>query len=172
MKERLARVFRSWRKQPPPFRFSWVLQQELAIGPAPRTTADWESLVRAGFRSRFSCCYPEEEQLCAPAPAALVHGRCSLPDHREQEPLGKEQLNAAIQGARQLLENHPPLYLHCWAGQERSALLAVALVSSSRRLSMLDALLWVRRTHPAASPLYPHLEKLEALLASGQGPAS
>ncbi|MCP9884192.1 phosphatase [Synechococcus sp. ATX 2A4] len=67
------------------------------------------------------------------------------------------------------MEASPPLYLHCWAGQERSSLLAVALVSKRRHLSLLDALLWVRRTHPNAAPLYPHLEALESLLSSEQG---
>jgi hypothetical protein len=39
----------------------------------------------------------------------------------------------------------------------------VALVKEQRNLSLLDALLWVRRTHPPASPLYRHLELLETL---------
>jgi hypothetical protein len=168
VKERLASVFGRWRKQPPPFRFSWVLQQELAIGPMPRTLGDWEQLRRAGIRSRFSCCYPEEEQTCVPPPTDFVEARCSLPDHRAQETMRPERLSEAISGARHLLDSHPPLYLHCWAGQERSALIAVALVSSMRALSLLDALLWVKRTHRGAAPLYAHLEMLESLLPSSQ----
>ena len=163
MNSGLATLFGFWRRQHAPFRFSWVLQQELAIGPIPRSAGDWALLERAGIRSRFSCCYLEEEVECCPAPPGLREKRCSLPDHRDQEPLRAEHLREAINEARWLLSNAKPLYLHCLAGQERSALLAVALVKEQRNLSLLDALLWVRRTHPPASPLYRHLELLETL---------
>ena len=99
----------------------------------------------------------------APAPPGLREKRCSLPDHRDQEPLRAEHLREAINEARWLLSNAKPMYLHCLAGQERSALLAVALVKEQRNLSLLDALLWVRQRHPPASPLYRHLELLETL---------
>lgn len=129
----------------------------------PRSALHWQQLDEAGFRSRFSCCYSEENTF-APVPVHWTSAGVPLPDHREQEPLLEEKLELAIATASSLLENRPPLYLHCWAGRERSALIAVALMAREKRGDLFEALEWVRRCHPPASPIYDHLEVLDQIV--------
>lgn len=151
-----------------PLPYSWILTGRLALGPMPAGAAHWQQLEQAGLRARFSCCYPHEEPSSA-LPAHWLSDGVSLPDHRLQEPLELQRLAEALDRAHQLLRHGPPVYLHCKAGIERSPLIAVGLTARERRLSLFDALDWVRRCHPAAVPIVAHLELLEQLLADGDG---
>jgi hypothetical protein len=146
-----------------PLPFSWILNNQLAIGPLPRSDAHWRQLEGSGFRSRFSCCYPTEEAGLA-MPAGWVSDRVSLPDHRDQEDLRIDVLTKALTRSETLLNQCPPLYLHCLAGCERSALLAVGLTVRQRNIDMFEALAWVRRCHPVAAPIYSHLALLETVI--------
>lgn len=76
----------------------------------------------------------------------------------------EERLELAITAARSLLESGPPVYLHCWAGRERSPLVAVGVMAYEKNGNIFEALEWVRRCHPAASPVYGHLEMLDQIL--------
>jgi hypothetical protein len=147
----------------PPLPYSWVLSHQLAIGPMPRSTSHWRQLEEAGFRNRFSCCYPHEN-LFSPIPEHWGSQGVSLPDHRAQEDLAVERLRKALEMAEDMVNADAPVYLHCFAGRERSVLMAVGLTARIRKLDLLAALEWVRRCHPAASPLYPHLDVLEQVL--------
>jgi protein-tyrosine phosphatase len=129
----------------------------------PRIPAHWQQLELAGFRSRFSCCYPEEERL-SPAPEHWQSVSVALPDHRNQEDLSAERLMQALNFGQSLLRKSPPVYLHCFAGLERSPLMAVGLIAQERGIDVFAALDWVRRCHPAAMPLYEQLVVLDRVL--------
>ncbi|MFZ0406664.1 MAG: hypothetical protein WAM11_00940 [Cyanobium sp.] len=148
---------------PRPLSYSWILTNQLAIGPRPVSKLHWQQLEEAGLRGRFSCCYPEEEQ-SLPYPHGWQSAIVSLPDHRNQEELRLERLVEALSTADQLLDEGAPIYLHCLAGIERSPLLAVGLTARRRRIDVYAALDWVRRCHPSALPIYGHLELLEQVL--------
>ncbi|KAF0655058.1 hypothetical protein L107_01025 [Cyanobium sp. Copco_Reservoir_LC18] len=148
---------------------SWVLTGQLAIGPMPRSDRHWRQLEEAGIRSRFSCCYPEEETALT-VPPGWRSDRIALPDHRAQEPLLEERLALALARAEALVSDAAPVYLHCMAGYERSPLLAVGLTARLRGIDPLAALAWVRRCHPMAMPIYDHLVMLESLLSTRQAP--
>ncbi len=147
---------------------SWVLSNRLAIGPMPRSDRHWQQLEQAGFRSRFSCCYPEEETGLI-LPPGWSSDRISLPDHRQQEPMQAARLALALARAEALVSETSPVYLHCMAGYERSPLLAVGLTARLRGIDMLAALAWVRRCHPMAMPIYDHLVMLDGILSSSPG---
>jgi len=157
-------IFSQFRNQIKPFNFSWILPNRLGIGPAPRTEGHWKALEQAGFHSCFSCCYLEEEQDLPSPDYEIVHGRVSFPDHRHQELLLKSTLQEAINVSRGLMDQYPPLYLHCWAGQERAALLAIAHVGLIKGVSVVNAIEAVREVHPEANPLYEHLELLAEII--------
>lgn len=157
--------------QPLPLPYSWILTNSLAIGPMPRHPSHWQQLEQAGFRSRFSCCYPNEEQL-SPIPEHWRSESVGLPDHREQEDLQPERLQEALDRAEGLLRSEAPVYLHCFAGRERSSLMAVGLTARQRGMDVFEALDWVRRCHPAASPIYGHLDVLDQVLRLGGGLAN
>jgi hypothetical protein len=131
----------------------------------PHAAEHWEQLQQAGFQSRFSCCYAEEEeQFGAKIPDNWNSSGVSLPDHRQQEPLDPERLVQAINTASLLVTQKSPTYLHCFAGRERSSLMAVALTSLIKDLDIFESLDWVRRCHPKASPLYDQLDILDQVL--------
>lgn len=147
---------------PPPLIYSWVITGRLAIGPLPRCEAHWQQLQDAGFRSRFSCCYPHEEMVAPPA--EWEKGGVSLPDHRRQEPLRAERIALALDEAGRMIRSHPATYLHCMAGMERSPLIAVGLLARERNLDVLEALEAIRLCHPRAMPIYSDLDLLEQVL--------
>lgn len=146
-----------------PLPYSWILTNQLAVGPMPRTESHWRQLHEAGFRSRFSCCYPHEEMI-PPMSEDWISENVSLPDHREQEELRPNMLQEALIRCENLIRTGAPLYLHCFAGRERSSLMAVGLTARLRQQDVFSALDWVRRCHPASSPLYDHLAILEDVL--------
>lgn len=78
-----------------------------------------------------------------------------------------ELLDQAITTALDLYRTGLPLYLHCWAGEERSPLVAIGLLCRAESLNLFEALAQVRSQHPIANPLVPHLVILEDLLAAG-----
>jgi hypothetical protein len=147
----------------PPLIYSWVITGRLAIGPMPRSEAHWQQLTAAGLRSRFSCCYPEEE-IYTPPPQDWLQGGVCLPDHRRQEPLRPERLVEALSLAQQIIETQPATYLHCMAGMERSPLIAVGLLARERKIDVLGALEAIRLCHPMAQPIFSDLDLLEQVL--------
>lgn len=144
-----------------PLLYSWIMTGKLAIGPIPRTTAQWVQLEGDGFRNRFSCCYPQEHMF-APIPKGWQSKQVALPDHRSQEPLTSDNMILALDEAIMMLnQNNEAMYLHCFAGQERSALMAVGIVCMIKGKDVFESLDFVRRCHKRAKPLYAHLDILD-----------
>lgn len=146
-----------------PIIYSWILTNKFAIGPIPKTDEQWQQLDSAGFRSRFSCCYPEEDVFAQP-PAHWRQASVSLPDHRRQESLKPSRLNEALLSAQGLIDSVPATYIHCFAGRERSALVAVGLIAKSQNLDVFNSLDLVRLCHPQASPIFGDLDILDSLI--------
>ena len=146
-----------------PLSYSWILNHQLAIGPMPRRSFQWKQLEDVGFKTRFSCCYPYEN-VFAPIPIDWASANIPLPDHRQQELLDIDKLMLALSTAEQLVLTSAPVYLHCFAGQERSSLIAVGLTAKLKNIDLLSALEWVRRCHPISAPSYEYLEMLDKIL--------
>jgi len=144
--------------------FAWILTGKLAIGPMPRLFEDWDLLEKNGLKKRFSCCYPEEH-VFIPPPEDWLSREVSLPDHRKQEELTVRTLIYSLREALTLLSlDDNPLYLHCFAGQERSSLIATGIVSLIEKKDLLDSLAYVRQCYPKARPLYEQLDILDQAL--------
>jgi hypothetical protein len=147
-----------------PLIYNWILSHRLAIGPMPRTDSHWKQLEDEGFRNRFSCCYPHEH-IFTPIPETWNTREISLPDHRQQSKLDKTRLILALNQAEDMLTNYSgPLYLHCFAGQERSALIAIGLVSIVEKKDLFESIYFVKQCHKTAKPLYDQLDLLENVL--------
>jgi len=143
--------------------FSWIRSGRLAIGAFPRQPDHWQGLEASGIRRVFSCCHPDEAPWTPPP--HWVARQLALPDHRSPGQLDEPLLRQAIDELQQLYhQGDGALYLHCWAGQERSALMAVALLCRSEGLALFDALAQVRRCHPQARPIMAQLALLEQVL--------
>lgn len=148
---------------PLPQPFSWIRSGRLAIGGFPRAAEHWQSLEACGIQRVFSCCHSSEGPWSPPShwPARQL----ALPDHRVAAPLEEPLLREALALLEELYQQGSgALYLHCWAGQERSPLMAVALLCRSEGMPLLDALALVRRSHPQARPILAQLALLEQVL--------
>lgn len=145
------------------FSISWLRSRRLAIGPMPQTPMHWLSLEQQGVRAIFSCC--EQDECPWLPPHEWMQRRFPLPDHRNPDAMTSDMLNRAINTSMELYSTELPMYLHCWAGVERSPLVAIGLLCRAESLNLFDALAQVRYQHPIAKPLIPHLLILESLLA-------
>jgi hypothetical protein len=147
------------------FTYSWILTGKLAIGPMPRDLDDWILLEENGIKKRFSCCY-SSENIFTPIPSYWISKEVSIPDHRQQEELNHTKLIYLLNEVISfLMHDEKPVYLHCFAGQERSALIAIGIVSILEKKDLFDALAYVRQCYPKAKPLYEHLDILEKALS-------
>ena len=142
---------------------NWLRSRRLAIGAMPRCREDWQTLAHQGVGSVLCCCHPDEGPW--QPPSHWPQAQLPLPDHRSPEALDPLALDQAIHTALELYAAAPALYLHCWAGVERSPLVAIGLLCRAESLSIWDALAQVRALHPPARPITRHLVTLEALLS-------
>lgn len=145
--------------------FSWLRTRRLALGGFPQRTEQWQALEAAGIGQVFSCCDPGEG--CWTPPGHWRSERLALPDHRGSTVVSATQLEEALDRLQAMLtaEDAPALYLHCWAGMERSPLLAVGLLCRLENLPFFDALAQVRSLHRDARPITAHLVVLEEVLS-------
>jgi hypothetical protein len=144
------------------FRLDWVLNQQLAVGPAPRAERHLQRLQQAGIKAVLSLCSEAE----APPPAGLdqlfVHRRLVLPDHRVQQAMQLGQLEQALA----LLAELQPLgtvYVHCVAGVERSPLVCMAWLVRQHGQSPQRALDYLMQVHPGTNPLPQQWRLLQQL---------
>jgi len=145
-----------------PLSITWIRSRSLAIGPIPINNHQWESLSNHGIRSVLSCCAANEADWSPPT--LWEQRRISLSDHRDPDALQPDHLAQAIDMAIELWTMAPPLYLHCYAGQERSPLVAIGALCRKENLDLFEALAQVKRLHPRTKPLTQHLVLLDELL--------
>ncbi len=155
----------------PPERVSpcihWVLQGELAVGCFP-TRLYREPLGDRQIQVILSLCSEWEGQLPPEIRAAFCCLRVPMPDSRYTRPLEIEELSDAVDLVHWHLQRRRPVYVHCWAGMERSPLVCLAYLCRYRHLDWLDALAWMKQTHPPTQPTGPQLQVVRAYLAQVQ----
>jgi protein-tyrosine phosphatase len=144
------------------FRISWVLREELAVGPAPRKHQHASMLMEQGIVGILALCGEDE------APPLLLAdnfhcGRFVLPDHRSGRAPDREELEGALQHLARL-HSLGPVYVHCKAGVERSPLVCLAWLMKKHHLHKLDALDYLMQVHPRTGVLPQQLHVLSQLL--------
>lgn len=144
------------------FRMSWVLVNELAVGPAPQAERHLDWLEREGIRGVLSVCSTED----APPPEGLsqrfVCARRALPDHRSGRfPELAELLEALAQLSE--LRRAGPVFVHCLAAMERSPLVCLGWLVQQHGLSPQRALDYLQQAHPGTNPLPGQLRLLQRL---------
>jgi hypothetical protein len=146
------------------FRVSWVLVDELAVGPAPRAERHLDRLEQEGVKAVFSLCGLQE----APTPPGLeqrfVCDRLVLPDHRSGRAPQLAELEQALTVLAELRQ-HGPVFVHCLAAMERSPLLCLAWLVRSQGLSPQRALDYLQQQHPGTNPLPEQWRVLQQLAA-------
>ena len=144
------------------FRISWVLVNELAVGPAPRAERHLDRLAAEGVAAVLSLCAEED----APPPPGQAErfacGRVVLPDHRSGRPPELAELKVALDRLVELRQQGP-VFVHCLAAMERSPLLCLAWLVQRHGLSPQRALDYLQQTHPGTNPLPDQLRLLHIL---------
>jgi len=144
------------------FRISWVLVDELAVGPAPRAERHLDRLERDGVKGVLSLCSLED----APPPAGLDErfacARLVLPDHRSGRPPQLAELLEALETLA-ALRQAGPVFVHCLAAMERSPLVCLGWLVQQHRLKPQQALDYLQQAHPGTNPLPGQLRLLQEL---------
>jgi protein tyrosine/serine phosphatase len=144
------------------FPVSWVLVNELALGPAPRATRHLDKLEAEGITSVLSLCSTKE---IADAEGMDLRFHCQrvvLPEQRTNGLLSLDQLEQAL-AALSELRNHGPVFVHCLAAIERAPLVCQAWLMRQHGLSRQHALDYLRQVHPRTSPSASQLMLLNQL---------
>lgn len=141
---------------------SWVIPGKLALGGLPRSPLP---LTQGKIAAILSLSHPSEGSLPADFDRQFHLYRCPLPDSRWQEKLTPEQLTAAVEIVRHSLQNQQPIYVHCWAGIERSPTVCIAYLCQCDRQKLWDALEWVKTVHPSARPTPEQLRAIAQFLS-------
>jgi hypothetical protein len=144
------------------FRVSWVLVDELAVGPAPRAERHLDRLEQEGVKAVFSLCGLQEAPLPPGLEQRFVCGRLVLPDHRSGRAPQLAELEQALAVLAELRQ-HGPVFVHCLAAMERSPLLCLAWLVRSQGLSPQRALDYLQQQHPGTNPLPEQWRVLQQL---------
>ena len=144
------------------FRVDWVLVDQLAIGPAPKTDQHLERLREEGICCILSLCSTDE----ATPPSSLNNGFCAeryvLPDHRAGRLPTLNELETALEYLAEL-QQKGPVFVHCVAAMERSPLVCLGWLVKKHNLSPQHALDYMMQQHPGTNPLPGQLALLHEL---------
>ena len=143
-------------------KIDWVLNDQLAIGAAPRDNNDLKVLKKSGFVWIFSLCSKEEINVEVNFEDYFSCKRVILPDHKYKEALTIDQLNLATNTLAEIIESGP-VYIHCVAGIERSPLVCMAWLVKNYNLTPTQALDYLMDVHKGTNPLPAQLNLLNLL---------
>lgn len=132
------------------FPVSWVLVNELALGPAPRASRHLNKLEAEGISAVLSLCTTQEVEVPEGLDLRFHCLRVELPD-RTQGLLTVDQLQQAIDAIAEL-RDRGPVFVHCVAAIERAPLVCIAWLMMQHGLSRQHALDYLRQVHTRTSP--------------------
>ena len=148
-----------------PFKFNWVLVDELSIGTPPKNLDDIEILSKKGIKSILRLCSLEESKnknIEQKLIKEFNYQYSILPDHKSGRAPStrelKDSLNKLI-----LLKNNGPVFVHCFAAVERSPLLCMAYLIKFMKLDLSQSLEYLKRVNETTNPLNNQLEVLKDL---------
>ncbi|MDY6937103.1 MAG: dual specificity protein phosphatase [Cyanobacteriota bacterium] len=139
---------------------SWVIPGKLAVGGLPNS-GTIAQLTQARIATVLALCSESEGQMLPEIQASFQTWRYVLPDRHYREKLTPAQLAAAVEIIHQSLQNQQPIYVHCFAGIERSPTVCVAYLCRYGQQNLWDALEWVKSVHPSTCPTTDQLRVLE-----------
>lgn len=151
----------------PGFFVSWVLVDQLALGPAPRSLEHLNQLAAAGIKAVLSLCSEQEVATPVQLGVRFRWARQVLPDHRSEKLLQRSDLELAL-ARLEALRGEGPVFVHCVAAMERSPLVCMAWLMQHQGLSRQRALEYLMQVHRPTNPLPQQLALLEGLANSGR----
>ena len=142
--------------------FDWVLIDELAVGALPKKDSHLSFLKDNNIKSIFTLCAEEEGQLPINFKDQFNCNNYVLPDHKSKTLPKIEDIKECINILENLIKKGA-VYVHCFAGVERSPLICLAYLITNKNIDMQNALEYMMQIHPSTNPLKGQLDTLNKL---------
>ena len=133
-------------------KIDWVLNNKLALGPAPKKLEDIDELKKNKIVWIFSLCSQKEITININYEEYFACKRIVLYDHKYEDKLTIEQLNLALITLEEIIDSGP-VYVHCVAGVERSPLVCMGWLIQKHNLTPTQALDYLMDIHVGTNPL-------------------
>ena len=143
-----------------PFEVSWVLNNQLCVGSAPKRIEHLQSLRDQGVKSILNLCSNFDFDLPPETLQFFEWRNFPLPDHRSGRLPEFHELQTCLNLLNELM-HYNPTYVHCLAGVERSPLVILAWLMQNKKLRLQQALDYLQQVHPGTCPLPEQLKVLE-----------
>ena len=143
-------------------KIDWVLNNKLALGPAPQKLEDFHELKNNKIVGILSLCSKEEISVSFDFENYFICKRVVLPDHKYKIALTIDQLNLALENLANIIDKGP-IYVHCVAGIERSPLVCMGWLIQKHNLTPTQALDYLMSIHLGTNPLPDQLRLLNLI---------
>ena len=144
------------------FKLDWVLRNEIAVGPAPRKKSHFEYLANKNIKSILNLCNEKEAPIDEIYKSIFNFKRFVLPDQKVNKEIEIDEIKEIIK-IIESLKSFGAIYIHCYAGVERSPLICMAWLISKHKLSPQRSLDYLMEVHKGSNPL-PSQYKLLSLI--------
>ena len=134
------------------FEIDWVLQNELAVGPAPSHENDLNYLLNKGINSILCLCSEEESRSPKNIDKYFNFIRYVLPDHKYNKAPTLDQLEKCLDILSEI-KLKGPVFVHCVASVERSPLVCMAWLVRNHNLNPQQSLDYLMEVHKGTNPL-------------------
>ena len=134
------------------FKLDWVLSNEIAVGPAPLKKSHFEYLAKKKIKSILNLCNEKEAPIEEIYKSVFNIKRYTLPDHKVNKEIEIHEIKEII-GIIEKLKSSGAVYIHCFAGVERSPLICMAWLISKHKLSPQRSLDYLMEVHKGSNPL-------------------
>ena len=134
------------------FKLDWVLNNELAVGPAPLKESHFEYLANKNIKSILNLCNEKEAPIHENFKPLFNFERFTLPDHKVNKQIEVYEIKEIIE-IIESLKFFGAVYVHCFAGVERSPLICMAWLISKHKLSPQRSLDYLMEVHKGSNPL-------------------
>ena len=134
------------------FKLDWVLSNELAVGPAPLKKSHFEYLENKNIKSILNLCNDKEAPIDEIFKSNFNFKRFTLPDHKVNKEIKISEIKEIIK-IIESLKLSGAVYIHCFAGVERSPLICMAWLISKHKLSPQRSLDYLMEVHKGSNPL-------------------
>ena len=141
---------------PEEFVFNWVLINRLLIGSAPKNKEHIKILKSLNIDFILSLCSEEEAPIINELHLNFKNYQIILPDHKSSENISKNQIKKTVERLDLLLQDGN-VFIHCYAGIERSPLIIIAWLVKTKKLKLIEAIEYLKGVHPPSRPLQKHL---------------
>ena len=145
------------------FRHNWVLANNLLVGEAPINDEDIILLKKYKIKSVLSLCDENEFPYKEDFLKNFICKRVILPDHKVDRIITFDELEESINILINLLKEGK-VYVHCFAGLERSPLICMGYIMINKGITLNESLEYLMSVNPGSCPMQKHLDQLEKFI--------